>query len=455
MDVDYGRWLQEIFLRYAPLRLVINNRVRRTFVADVNTVITVALAPRREHNESTRFCTLRRPFEELEAEDCMSMLLAEHDVREEKQRIIVKTRDDLFREGVLNGQYKGSKWGGLYHRAPDVFFTILEKGQNILVRLGDIAEVRRGFTTGANDFFYLTPLKQTVKDVAASRQQNPHAPVRVQNGAGWEGEIEAAWLRPVIKSPRELTTLRVRLEDLRYLVFMPPKSGQQALLQSYPLAKAYIRWGEQQGYSNRRTCASRGCWWDLGNHKPAGLVWPMIHNDRLVLGVHDPGIVVDHNLFEIISPHTELLASSLAATYQAMIRELVGRVNLGQGALKTEGIDIVHLIVLDTKILSGQQHLCRTFNLLADQPVRSIFEELGFQRCNVRNCTHPEHPWEHVQPDMLTLDQVREASPDRFELDRIVFDVLGLTDEERLEVYHGVAHLVKERLLLANAAPNH
>jgi hypothetical protein len=36
-------------------------------------------------------------------------------------------------------------------------------------------------------------------------------------------------------------------------------------------------------------------------------------------------------------------------------------------------------------------------------------------------------------------------------LDRVVFDVLGLTDEERLEVYRAVAQLVRDRLLKAKS----
>ncbi len=119
--------------------------------------------------------------------------------------------------------YAGNKWGGKYLRAPDIFFTILEKGRGKLVRLGDIAEVRFGIKTGANEFFYLEPVGRTVKEVAELREKKPKEPVRVKNGADWEGEIEAAWLRPVIKSPREIKTLRVRLEDLHYLVFMPPE----------------------------------------------------------------------------------------------------------------------------------------------------------------------------------------------------------------------------------------
>jgi len=36
--------------------------------------------------------------------------------------------------------------------------------------------------------------------------------------------------------------------------------------------------------------------------------------------------------------------------------------------------------------------------------------------------------------------------PDRAELDNIVFDELGLTEEERKEVYWAVCELVKQRL---------
>jgi len=71
--------------------------------------------------------------------------------------------------------------------------------------------------------------------------------------------------------------------------------------------------------------------------------------------------------------------------------------------------------------------------------------------CHQRGCQHPEHPYEHVQPETLTLEQVKEASPDRFELDSVVFDVLGLTDDERLEVYRAVTQLVKDRLLKAKS----
>lgn len=51
-----------------------------------------------------------------------------------------------------------------YLRAPDIFFTILEKGKDKLVRLGDIAEIRFGIKTGANEFFYVEDITDLVED---------------------------------------------------------------------------------------------------------------------------------------------------------------------------------------------------------------------------------------------------------------------------------------------------
>ena len=66
----------------------------------------------------------------------------------------------------------------------------MEKGKDKLVRLGDIAEVRRGFTTGANDFFYL--------DAETIRR--------------WG--IEDEFLKPVIFSLRELVCIEDELDGL-------------------------------------------------------------------------------------------------------------------------------------------------------------------------------------------------------------------------------------------------
>ncbi len=80
---------------------------------------------------------------------------------------------------------------------------------------------------------------------------------------------------------------------------------------------------------------------------------------------------------------------------------------------------------------------------ISKREINTIFEELGYPK--------PNKDYSNIDPNALTLEQVRQASPDRYELDRIIFDVLGLTEEERLTVYRAVVQLVKDRLVKAKS----
>ena len=139
--------------------------------------------------------------------------------------------------GTRESKYTGDKWGGKYLRAPDIYWTILEKGKDKLVRLGDLAEIRRGFTTGANEFFYLDDERIG------------------------EWGIESEFLKPVIKSPRECKSIRVDPRQLQFKLFMC--HADRAAL-SGTAALEYIQWGEKQGFHQRPSCRGRARWWDLG-----------------------------------------------------------------------------------------------------------------------------------------------------------------------------------------------
>ena len=78
-------------------------------------------------------------------------------------RIFPKKQSDLFNEGFdkKENKYIGSKWGK-YIRAPKIFFKILEKGKDKLVPLKQIADVRFGIKTGANEFFYVEDVTERI-----------------------------------------------------------------------------------------------------------------------------------------------------------------------------------------------------------------------------------------------------------------------------------------------------
>ncbi|MCS7265779.1 MAG: BREX-1 system adenine-specific DNA-methyltransferase PglX, partial [Armatimonadetes bacterium] len=513
LDVDYGKAVQKFLLSKTRWIMTIDNLSKRTFAqSDINTVITLAVRPRSDESvwdNEVRFVAFKVPFGDLSPElfavAFEEIFEAKERIQKPDYRVTPKTQRELFLEGVeepeedeqtqktIEGvgdlsqlKYVGNKIGGKYLRAPDIFFTILEKGKGKLVRLGDIAEVRRGFTTGANEFFYLQPIGMTVKEVMELAEKNPKAPVKVKNGAGWVGEIEAAWLKPVIKSPREITRLVVRLEDLSNLIFMTPKdvrdflhaivkelqfkygyadstevrkSLRNYIEQNYPRASNYIRWGESQGYPRRPTCASRKFWWDLGEQEQQDILILRFRDQRNwtpVLGasafVSDVTFVGRyHN-----RPMKQVLNALLNCTLHILASEVLGRINLGEGLLTTYGPDLMDFFTVDASCFDDAQinRILSSFYCLSQRPIRSIFEELGFKLCRRSRCDHPEHPYEFVQPETLTLEQVKEASPDRFELDSVVFDVLGLTEEERLQVYRAVAELVKMRLVKAKSVSN-
>jgi len=439
LDVGYGAGLQEFLLKNMKPLYVFDNLVKRSFKqADVNTVIVLIQRPENKLDDYTiKFVAFKKIFEDVSNAEIIKAIENTNQpvFDNENFRIYPKTKKELLLEGVEFPEkqknlpkidpehlpYIGNKWGGKYLRAPEIYFKILEKGKGKLVRLGDIAEVRFGIKTGANEFFYLRPDGMTVKEVVEISEKNPDALIPVKNGAGWEGEIEARFLKPVIKSPRELKTIIVRLEDLNYLVFMchEPKSKLSGIK-----VLEYIKWGEKQKYQNRPSCRGRQRWWDLGAWEIPYLIWSDAYNDRYATFKISDWCLADKRFFYIYpndSKNFEITSVYLNSIIISLFIEVEGILNLGEGVICTNVYWLKNL-----SVICG----LHTLNLLSYliKPVISIFTELGFD---------PKKPIREQEPNPL---------PDRKALDVIVFDALGLTEEERKEVYWAVAELVKTRL---------
>ncbi len=315
------------------------------------------------------------------------------------------------------GHYAGNKWGGKFLRAPDIFFTILEKGKGKLVRLGDIAEVRFGIKTGANDFFYLPSKYFDIKEEGDYYKLIPK-----QEGLPNDIKIEKEFLKPVIKSPRECKTILINPKDLKYKVFICNKSKRE--LRGTGALK-YIEWGEKKWFNKRPTCKNRKLWWELGNQEIPMYLWGRIHN-----GSHRiyESSVYAADTFSTIHPKKNfyLCGAILNSTLTWLMKEMYGRKSLGEGGLSSLGIDIIKINLINPEILN--RSIINTYNILKTREIKPIFEELGFD---------PSKPIREQEPKPL---------PDRAELDKIIFDELGLTEEERKEVYWAVAELVKQRL---------
>jgi len=434
LDVGYGGWLQEFFLRKAPLYLVIDNHAKRSFErADVNTIISVAGAPEREvpSEHVVRFVAFKRSFEEAAFSDNFIAIERALDIaRTEDYRVVPLSAVELLREGSEDGekelqtagQYEGNKWGGKYLRAPEIYFTILEKGKGKLVRLGDIAEVRRGFTTGANEFFYLTPLGPGSRPGL----------LRVRNDAGWEGEIEEEFLKPVLRSLQECSTYGVFGSELTSVVFYCHLSKSE--LQGKK-ALEYISWGETLQYHTRPSVRNRNPWWGLPIQSKSSFILMRFRDQRnwtpIIVGdilIGDTVFVGDANN----KSEDYNLKIFLNSTFAILISEIFGRKNLGEGLLTTYGPDIKPMLCLKPCLLNFS-----TFDIIKmlNRKVFSVFKECGID----------------PNSEIPIAEQVPHPLPDRKALDDIVFDVLGLTEDERKEVYRAVCQLVWDRISKAKS----
>jgi hypothetical protein len=341
--------LQEFLLKHSQVKFILDNERKRSFAqADVNTIIALLAPPddRRETglDQTARFVMFKVPFEEvLDAETFKALEAATERESTDRWRITVVSQRQLFEEGlareeaddqpappgkkprgtlIKTARYEGNKWGGKYLRAPDIFFTILEKGKGKLVRLGDIAEVRFGIKTGANEFFYL--------DEEKIRQ--------------WG--IEPEFLKPVIKSPRECRSIVIKPEDLKFKIFMCHKDEREL---KGTAALEYIQWGESQGFHLRPSCRGRQRWWDVGLRRPPQIVSPSSTNDLYRSFTNEAKVLIDKRLYEIVVKQQVVrpLATVLNSTLTTFFLELGSRTGLGEGLLDLTVYEVAACLVAD------------------------------------------------------------------------------------------------------------
>jgi len=434
LDVDYGKGLQEFFLNNYKIIAIIESKVERWFEeADVNTCVVILekCKDKKERDQNlVRFVYLfkalsyfippaqemwQRQIERLNEVDKLVKTIMAHSqfYQNEELRIFPKSQAELWEEGFDegSGKYLGAKWGK-YLRAPEIFFKIVEKGKGKLVPLKEIAEVRFGIKTGANEFFYLTD--EEIKRRGIEREFWMHR------------DDKGKWVpNYIVKSPRECKSIVVKPEGLRYRVLMIHKDRKN--LRRTNVLK-YIKEGESKGYHRRPSCASRERWYDLGCQAPPDGLWFKAFDDRVIAPLNAHLFFSSDRFYAVYAKDRTFrnsLFTYLNSTLPFLIVEIWGRVNLGEGALDNMTYEAASMSVLDARKYSVRGSEIRKAFL--ERNMQTVFEELG------ASC-----------PEEVSLDKVE---PDRRELDKTVMEeILGLTDAEQLEVYRAVVDLVKSRI---------
>jgi type I restriction-modification system DNA methylase subunit len=473
LDVGYGKGLQEFFLKNYKIVSIIESKVERWFEeADINTCIVILQKCKdqkvREEN-LVRFVYLKKPLryfispaqdmwekqiERLnEIDKLIKTILGHNEFYENDDlRIFPKSQKELWEEGtppplstspsfdrlrtvseveppsgaeeIGGGVYTGSQWGK-YLRAPQIFFKILEKGKGKLVPLKEIAEVRFGIKTGANEFFYLT--EEEIKKKGIEKEFWMH-----------RDELRNRIPNYVITGLDDSPSIKIDLRELgkRVLHVDLPKEqlkGKKIL--------EHIKKGETQKFgrggkyvpSKTVTCQSRALWYNLGDRVVAPILHPLYTGDRFLVLLNEVGVESDQNLHLIFPNYTydpRLLIALMNSTIFHLMHDLLARQLTG--ALTVVGVEIRILNsipIISPRCLSEdiKAKLDMALSNIQNRKIEHVFKELG-------GCSANEVSLTSVKADLRQLDAL------------IMGEILALTEEEQLEVYRAVVDLVRSRI---------
>ena len=420
LDVAFGAWLQKFLLERCQIHFFIDNLAKRVFRgAGINTIISLVGARQKmvRADDLIRFAAFKLPFENsLYIDNLIIIEESNKRIEYEDLRVNPVARDTLLQEGWENSKddkYQGSKWGGIYIKAPDIYFTIMEKAKDKLVKLGDIADVKFGIKTGADEFFYIPKF-------------NPF-------------NIEKEFLKPVIKSPRECKSILINPEELKLWLFVCPfekheLKGTNALkyIERGETAKKYIKQGKDKGkyiigIQNVSSVQGRKNWYDLGIRELPSLITPSSFGDNFKVYINN-GVLANKRLYEIhYSEDANRLGLILNSCLFSFFMELNASTSLGEGLLDKTVLEVESTYILDPKYIAHYTDIESRIDAIKHREIQSIFQEL------------------QVDPESGSFMNANPL-PDRKALDEIVFNALGFTQQETQALYAGLLELTANRL---------
>ena len=442
LDVAYGYELQKFFLSKFKIVAICESRCEPWFEQSaVNTVFTILERCDNEEekkNNLVRFVKIKKPLGELFPEDALTdsqarwlrlgrfvdkieELATRWEVLGDKefkkfarfrkkhmsQPEIISYEDDEIRIRMISqvdlkeqvdetGQTV--KWGQ-YLRAPDIYFEILGKCEDRFVPLDKVVDVRRGMSTGINRFFYLTD--EQIKQ--------------------WG--IEREFLKPVIKSPKECGHIKLKEKDLKFFAFLCHKDKSE--LRGTKAVK-YIKWGESQKnkegkrWNEVQSVSGRKRWYELPKRSTNLVLLPVVTGRSLRCILNCCKVQINDKLFELVCDDETVLDALgiyLNSAIAFIQRELIGRANLGDGALNVVGIDWKKILVPNRKaLLKIKKDAGEAFEKLCRRTIKDIKTEA--------------------------------KRKDRIKFEKEVLKSLGLPEELSSQILAAVVGLVEERHLL-------
>jgi hypothetical protein len=406
LDVDYGRELQEFLLKYVPIVAIYDNPKRSFEHADINTIIVVFGSPVLEQDRvfglkiqgnnkwaalsnTAKFVMFKKPFEEVITSENLINI----------ENIKVKTRGeditDFARNVVTTDDYRVF---------PIIQEDLMEDGWEYpedydkkkgRFKAGNYKGNKWGgkYLRAPDVFFKILSNKSIVKlgDVADVMTGLKESGYSDYIHSFKDTHIKNAL--PILKNVKILNKIIITRND-------------SFIVKDIRHFKTLIK------------------------HKKSKILWVAMRGDKHICYFNPKEFPFTGNFFGIVPIKDRIITNLmiLNSTVIFLFFEILARKGFGGGSAIMVKSDLKnHMLTLNPNHFN-EVTMTKIFNRFSEREIRSIFEECGID---------PSKPIREQEPKPL---------PDRAELDKIIFDELGLTEEERKEVYWSVCELVKQRL---------
>jgi hypothetical protein len=420
LEVGYGEAFQSFLLRNTRILYVIEFD-RAVFPdAEVNTAITILEKEKDDEERRENFAKFVRLKQRMDVDEVVGIV----------ESVKRSFEDGRMRVNVVRqGSLKPGKWN-VYLRAPPVYQKIVSHPK--MKPLGEIAEVFRGPTTGYNDFFILD--EERVR----------------------EWGIEKEFLVPCVSSPKKLKGLVIRPEDVREYFFMV---GENQHVPRDSNAYRYIKYGENlevdvtRGSQRGRrklpqleTVKNRKKWYSIPQFETPRILFPKLI-DKQVRAYLNAAKAQASDLFYYVVPNSSQhvgILEFLNSSTGAFLTEIYGR-SYGGGVLDIKVYELKQIPVLDPTSLSSEERktLSKSFDNVEALVREYVDLEEEYDRLKSRSkSSRGSFSREFEQRLEDAKKRLQQAQR---ELDEAIYDILGLTVEERRQVEEGLRELQELR----------
>lgn len=352
MMTSYGEDFQEFIYDFYKLEAVVGFGARAFDDAFVDSAIVLLTRceseeERREH--VTKFVYIK---DQMEVEDIVDTV--EFDIElGGRDEMLIQNREAYRIVGVpqTTMMNRSTKKIRHYLAAPQTFIELLENPY--MCEMEELlSDAERGLTSGANKFFYID--EDEIEQRGIDRQF-------VTPMVKWIKQMEKG--DPLTEDTTDLYVLdmhdyvkNVRAKDNFQQSDIEQRVKDSLRDDGYRPVLDYLLEGEAQEIHERRTCASRSVWFDLGQIDRPDIIHPKGFKYRVFASRND-GMVANDRLY-CLNVKSEVDKKALlgylnSTVYQAVV-ETWGR-NEGRGMLEIMKYEVMSVPTLDIRELTDEQ----------------------------------------------------------------------------------------------------